>query len=108
MFIFKRIKISNYDTEKVIDMSSMFSGCSSLKELNLSNYNTEKVIDMNSMFSGWLSIKKLNLNNINTINLTDMRWMFSRCSDDLKKKMRSQTKKPGLRTFENYDIEKDY
>ena len=40
-------------------MSSMFSGCSSLKELNLSNFNIN--------------------------NVTYMDGMFYRCSDDLKK-----------------------
>ena len=31
-------------------MSSMFAGCKSLTDLNLSNFNTQKVIDMNFMF----------------------------------------------------------
>ena len=30
----------------------MFYGCLSLKELNLSNFNTNKVTDMTHMFSG--------------------------------------------------------
>ena len=33
-------------------MIYMFSGCSSLKELNLSNFNTNNVIIMRGMFSG--------------------------------------------------------
>ena len=33
-------------------MIGMFSGCSSLKELNLNNFNTNNVIDMSSMFWG--------------------------------------------------------
>ena len=33
-------------------MGSMFYGCSSLKELNLSNFNTNNVINMGYMFSG--------------------------------------------------------
>ena len=33
-------------------MELMFYGCSSLKELNLSNFNTNNVIYMNSMFNG--------------------------------------------------------
>ena len=44
----------------------MFYGCSSLKELNLSNFNTNNVTNMNSM--------------------------FSRCSDELKLKIRSKYK----------------
>ena len=33
-------------------MVCMLCGCSSLKELNLSNFNTNKVIDMSCIFSG--------------------------------------------------------
>ena len=44
----------------------MFSGCSSLKELNLANFNTNNVTNLISMFSG--------------------------CSDDLKRKIKSENK----------------
>ena len=44
----------------------MFSGCSSLKELNLTNFNTNNVTNMDSMFSG--------------------------CSNDLKRKIKSEYK----------------
>ena len=47
-------------------MSSMFYGCSSLKELKLNNFNTNNVTDMSYMFSGCSSFKELNLNNFNT------------------------------------------
>ena len=47
-------------------MSCMFYECSSLKELNLSNFNTN--------------------------NITNMRYMFSRCSEELKMKMKSLNK----------------
>ena len=47
-------------------MSWMFSGCSSLKELNLANFNTNNVTNLISMFSG--------------------------CSDDLKRKIKSENK----------------
>ena len=33
-------------------MSDIFYGCTSLKELNLSNFNTNNVINMCSMFKG--------------------------------------------------------
>ena len=35
----------------ITNMGYMFYGCSSLKELNLSNFNTNHVIDMESMFN---------------------------------------------------------
>ena len=63
MFIIKRIKSNNFNTNNVTNMSYMFSECSSLKELNLTNFTTNKVKDMRSM--------------------------FSECSDDLKSKIKS-------------------
>ena len=44
------------------------------------------------MFEGCSSLKELNLNNFNTNNVTDMRLMFSKCSDDLKRKIKSKNK----------------
>ena len=40
------------------------------------------------MFNGCSSLKQLNLSNFNTINVTNMDYMFSKCSNDLKKKIR--------------------
>ena len=54
--------------------------CSKLKELNLSNFNTDKVTNMSYIFSGCSSLKELNLNNFNTNNVIDMSNMFSECS----------------------------
>ena len=50
-------KIGNYKLkllfkQYLIDMSNMFSNCSSLTSLNLSNFNTNNVIDMNNIFLG--------------------------------------------------------
>ena len=42
-------------------MSNMFRDCSSLKELNISNFNTNKVIDMSYMFSECLNELKLKI-----------------------------------------------
>ena len=44
------------------------------------------------MFQGCSSLKELNLNNFNTNNVTDMRWIFDGCSDDLKRKIKSENK----------------
>ena len=60
-------------------MSSMFSGCSSLKEINLSNFNTN--------------------------NVTNIIYMFNRCSDELKLKIRSQYKNFKETAFEDKDID---
>ena len=44
------------------------------------------------MFFGCSSLKELNLNNFNTNNLTNMKYMFSKCSYELKLKIRSKFK----------------
>ena len=40
-------------------MNSMFSNCYSLNSINLSNFNTNKVTDMSSMFDGCKSLKNI-------------------------------------------------
>ena len=72
--------IRNLNTENVINMTYMFSGCSSLTSLDLTNFNTEKVTDMGIMFDNCCSLASLNLTNFNTANVTDMSGMFSNCS----------------------------
>ena len=68
------------NTEKVKDMSSMFSQCESLEELDLSNsFNTEKVTTMASMFSCCYVLKELDLSKFDTKNVTDMSYMFEGC-----------------------------
>ena len=47
---------------------------------------------MRGMFRGCRSLKELNLNNFNTNNVTNMSCMFSYCSDDLKRKIKSENK----------------
>ena len=42
-------------------MNNTLDGCSSLIFLNLSNFNTNKVINMNNMFDGCSSLIFLNL-----------------------------------------------
>ena len=47
---------------------------------------------MSWMFYGCSSLKELNFNNFNTNNVTDMRGMFNGCTDDLRKKIKSENK----------------
>ena len=82
MFIFRKINLSNFNTNNVEDMSGMFSECSSLKELNLSNFNTENVTNMSYMFSSCSMLKELNLSNFNTKRIStifDMSKIFNEC-----------------------------
>ena len=47
---------------------------------------------MSFMFYECSSLKELNLNNFNTNNVINMSWMFRGCSDDLKRKIKSENK----------------
>ncbi len=68
------------NTEKVTDMSSMFSSCSSLTSLDVTHFNTENVRDMGFMFSSCSSLTKLDVTHFNTENVRGMSCMFSNCS----------------------------
>ena len=42
-------------------MNGMFAGCSSLTKINLSNFNTNKVIDMSNILYGTYILKRENV-----------------------------------------------
>ena len=58
---------------------------------------------MSIMFSRCSSLKELNLNNFNTNNVTDMDYMFSKCSDELKLKLKSKFNEFEEKAFEDYE-----
>ena len=58
----------------------MFNGCSSLTSLNLSNFETQKVENMESIFGYCLSLKYLNINNFKTSYTKYMNYMFYECN----------------------------
>ena len=66
--------ISNWNTENIIDMNSMFNSAFSFNQ-PLNNWNTAKVTNMSSMFNGATSFNQP-LNSWNTANVTNMAWMF--------------------------------
>ena len=72
--------IENLNTEKVTDMSWMFSKCEKLSSLDLSNFNTEKVTNMYGMFFKCEKLTSLDLSNFNTKKVTNMGSMFCNCS----------------------------
>ena len=67
------------NTEKVTDMRSMFSNCSSLTSLDVTHFNTEEVRNMSNMFDSCSSLTSLDVTHFNTANVTDMHYMFSNC-----------------------------
>ena len=74
------LDVTNFNTEKVTNMSKMFHGCLALTSLDVINFNTEKVTVMNSMFSNCSALTSLDVTKFNTANVTDMNDMFSNCS----------------------------
>jgi len=78
------LDLSNFNTQNVTDMCGMFFGCNSLISLNLSNFDTQNVTNMRNMFYGCYSLISLDLSNFNTQNVTNMNLMFYFC-DSLKK-----------------------
>ncbi len=73
------IDFSGFDTSRVTDMCSMFSGCGSLTGLDVSGFNTSRVTDMCSMFSSCGSLTGLDVSGFNTSQVTDMGYMFRGC-----------------------------
>ena len=77
----KTIKGLEYlNTERVKNMSSMFSGCSSLTSLDVTKFNTTNVTSMGEMFHGCSSLTSLDVTKFNTANVKSMGFMFRGCS----------------------------
>ena len=72
--------IANLKTDNVTNMTSMFTGCSSLTSLDLSGFNTANVTLMGAMFYGCSSLTSLDVSSFNTSNLRNMYNMFAKCS----------------------------
>ena len=67
------------NTEKVTDMSYMFSFCQALTSLDVTKFNTENVTNMNAMFADCHALTSLDVTKFNTANVMDMSYMFSGC-----------------------------
>ena len=74
------LDLSNFNTAKVMNMYGMFFKCEKLTSLDLSNFNTEKVTNMGSMFCNCSSLTSLDLSNFNTAKVKNMYSMFASCS----------------------------
>ncbi len=71
------LDLRTFNTENVTKMASMFFDCSALTSLDVTSFNTQKVEDMTSMFSNCLALSELNLPSFNTPNVTNMTGMFA-------------------------------
>ena len=73
LFSLETIKGLEYlNTEKVTDMSYMFSSCSSLTSLDVTHFNTANVTDMRYMFYKCSSLTSLDVTHFNTAKVTNM------------------------------------
>ena len=75
------LDLSNFDTSKVTNMTSMFNNTTSLTSLNLSNFNTSNVTSMSDMFKDMHGLTTLDLSSFDTSKVTSMMWMFSGMSN---------------------------
>ena len=73
------VNLRNFKTANITNMFLMFCDCSSLETLDLSTWNTGNVTRVCFMFDGCTNLKNLNLNNWNTTNVTEMDCMFKDC-----------------------------
>ena len=74
------LDVTKFNTANVTDMRIMFENCSSLTSLDVSHFNTEKVTKMHRMFYRCSSLTSLDVTHFNTVKVTDMKSMFSSCS----------------------------
>ena len=74
------IYLSDLDFSKVFEMDKMFSGCSSLSSVYLSNLDMSSVISMGYIFNGCNSLKEVYISKVKTSSLLYMSSMFSGCS----------------------------
>ena len=73
------LDVSDFNTSKVTNMSSMFQNCFKLTLLDVSNFVTVNVTDMSNMFNECNSLTSLDVSNWDTSNVTSMSNLFRRC-----------------------------
>ena len=73
------LDVNHFDTSKVTDMASMFSGMQSITTLDLRGFNTASLTNMNSMFDSMTNLVQVDLSSFNTQNVTSMHSTFRSC-----------------------------
>lgn len=82
------IGIEDFNTENVVYMSYLFSGCNALESLDLSKWKTSNVWSFRNMFANCSSLRELNVNNFDITGVNaeegyyqfDLGYMFYNCS----------------------------
>ena len=75
------IVFNNFNTSKVINMTSMFAFCKSLTSLDLSSFDTSNVTNMYEMFGLCTNLTSLDLSSFDTGEVTNMGCMFRSCEN---------------------------
>ena len=76
----KKLDLSKFETNNLIKIDYMFSGCSSLKEIKFDKgFNIIVAESMNNMFNGCWSLKKLNLYYFSNVKKCNICNMFNGC-----------------------------
>ena len=76
----RNINFVSFNTKYITNMKYMFHKCNYLKKLtNLFLFNTKNVIDMTDVFSFCSSLNHLDLSSFNHKNVTDISYMFYNC-----------------------------
>lgn len=73
------VDLTGLDTSSYTDMSSMFSGCTSLTSLDLSNLDTGNVTNMSNMFHDCSSLLNIDLSKNNLNKVKQFNYMFGSC-----------------------------
>lgn len=81
----------------------MFCGCESTEAINVSNFDTKNVKFMDYIFHKCSSLKIIDVSNFNFENV-DVEYMFSYCSNELKKKIKTQNMNIKEKAFKNFDL----
>ena len=77
-----KVTFDNFETDEVINMSSMFSGCTKLNQIDFSGWKVFKVTDMSSMFRNCNSLKSIiNFEKLNIGNVRDFSYTFRNCNN---------------------------
>ena len=93
----KEINFGDFNTNNVINMSKLFSGCISLEKIDFNeakNFRTGNVIDMSYMFQNCLKLEILDLNLLNTSNVVYMNNMFDLCKNLMRRLLRNNLNLP--------------
>ncbi|MCM1087137.1 MAG: BspA family leucine-rich repeat surface protein [Muribaculaceae bacterium] len=75
------LDVRSFDTSNVSSMALMFGWCDNLPSLDVSSFDTSNVTDMSGMFCGCSNLPSLDVSSFDTSNVTDMSDMFASCSN---------------------------